>query len=132
MKHGYRGTGLLLLAMGVALPALAQMRVAGPPTETRQVTLPPPPQGTAREREQAEERREEPQRVRRLEDKPAAAPAKPPVAARPVVYDSQGRRVHGVRQAGPNRVLDERTGRYHATVPSGDGQRIVGKDGGAP
>jgi hypothetical protein len=41
------------------------------------------------------------------------------------VYDRNGRLIPGMKAAGANRVLDTRTGRYHDTVPIGDGQRIV-------
>jgi hypothetical protein len=40
------------------------------------------------------------------------------------VYDRQGRIIPGVKQVGPNRVLDTRTGRYYDAIPSGDGQQI--------
>ncbi|HBK45857.1 MAG TPA: classical arabinogalactan protein 4, partial [Xanthomonadaceae bacterium] len=49
----------------------------------------------------------------------------PPSPAAPAkVYDRRGRPMTGMKPAGPNRVLDTRTGRYYNTVPSGDGQRI--------
>lgn len=50
------------------------------------------------------------------------APATTPTPAK--VYDRGGRLIPGAVQVGPNRVLDTRSGRYHSTVPSGDGQRI--------
>jgi hypothetical protein len=51
-------------------------------------------------------------------------PAPPATTAPPKVYDRHGRIVPGMKQAGPNRVLDTRTGRYYDAVPTGDGQRI--------
>jgi hypothetical protein len=58
---------------------------------------------------------------------PASAAARADAATerRPVkLYDRGGRLIPGAVQVGPNRVLDTRSGRYHSTVPSGDGQRI--------
>jgi hypothetical protein len=40
------------------------------------------------------------------------------------VYDRHGRILPGVKQVGPNRVLDTRTGRYYDSLPSADGQQI--------
>ncbi len=48
----------------------------------------------------------------------------PATTAPPKVYDRNGRIVPGMKQVGPNRVLDTRTGRYYDAVPSGDGQQI--------
>ncbi|MHC9017137.1 classical arabinogalactan protein 4, partial [Stenotrophomonas bentonitica] len=51
------------------------------------------------------------------------APMRGP-AVQSKVYDRNGRIIPGVKQVGPNRVLDTRTGRYYDAVPSGDGQQI--------
>lgn len=42
----------------------------------------------------------------------------------PKVYDRHERIIPGARPAGPNRVLDTRTGKYYDAIPSGDGQQI--------
>ena len=120
--------GCLLLALAAPLHAQAQFKPSPAPTETRPVSLPPPSRpasdasgqaaDNARLREQLEQ------------SSPANAAARPKPAARPQtaavpVYDQQGRRLNGMRPAGPGRVMDTRTGRYHDTVPSGDGVRIV-------
>ncbi|WP_282276672.1 classical arabinogalactan protein 4 [Stenotrophomonas sp. PS02297] len=119
---------LLLLAMLATTPALAQLKPLPPPTETRPVSLPPPSKpaseasGQAADNERLRERLERPAPA----GKPAARPAaKPQPAAQVPVYDHDGRRLNGMRPAGPGRVMDTRTGRYHDTVPSGDGVRIV-------
>ena len=62
-----------------------------------------------------------PGRAARVRPRPAAKPQ----TAQVPVYDQEGRRLNGMRPAGPGRVMDTRTGRYHDTVPSGDGVRIV-------
>lgn len=61
---------------------------------------------------------------------PTRGPASPAIpqgvpAMAPMVYDRQGRLLPGLQPAGPNRVLDTRTGRYYDAVPAGDGMRIV-------
>lgn len=45
--------------------------------------------------------------------------------ATPMVYDRNGRLLQGMQPAGPNRVLDTKTGRYYDAVPAGDGMRVV-------
>lgn len=46
-------------------------------------------------------------------------------AGAPMVYDRNGRLLQGMQPAGPNRVLDIKTGRYYDAVPAGDGMRVV-------
>jgi len=48
---------------------------------------------------------------------PAPVVAPPPSTAPTKVYDRDGRIIPGVKPAGPGRVFDSRTGRYHDTVP---------------
>ncbi|MCH1909620.1 MULTISPECIES: classical arabinogalactan protein 4 [Stenotrophomonas] len=119
---------LLLTTLLAATPALAQLKPTPAPTETRPVSLPPPSKPASDASGQAADNA----RLReRLEDSAGkAAPARPRPAAKPQtaqvpVYDQEGRRLNGMRPAGPGRVMDTRTGRYHDTVPSGDGVRIV-------
>ncbi|MGE8218294.1 MAG: classical arabinogalactan protein 4 [Stenotrophomonas acidaminiphila] len=119
---------LLLTTLLAATPALAQLKPTPAPTETRPVSLPPPSKPASDASGQAADNA----RLReRLEDSAGkAAPVRPRPAAKPQtaqvpVYDQQGRRLNGMRPAGPGRVMDTRTGRYHDTVPSGDGVRIV-------
>ena len=123
---------LLLLAMLAAAPAMAQLKPAPPPTQTRPVSLPPPSRpasdasGQAADNARLRERLERPALGDRPAAKPTAKPAaKPSPTAAVPVYDHDGRRLNGMRPAGPGRVMDTRTGRYHDTVPSGDGVRIV-------
>ncbi|MGE4459188.1 MAG: classical arabinogalactan protein 4 [Stenotrophomonas sp.] len=119
---------LLLTTLLAATPALAQLKPTPAPTETRPVSLPPPSKPASDATGQAADNA----RLReRLEDSAGkAAPVRPRPAAKPQtaqvpVYDQEGRRLNGMRPAGPGRVMDTRTGRYHDTVPSGDGVRIV-------
>ncbi|WP_425479845.1 hypothetical protein [Xanthomonas maliensis] len=64
---------------------------------------------------------------------PTHGPATTPVApagsqvptSTPMVYDRNGRLLHGLQPAGANRVLDTRTGRYYDAVPAGDGMQLV-------
>ncbi len=127
-EYPMRRIALLSIAMLAATPAMAQLKPTPAPTETRPVSLPPPSKpasdasgqaaDNARLREQLEQ------------SSPANAAARPKPAARPQtaavpVYDQQGRRLNGMRPAGPGRVMATRTGRSHDTVPSGDGVRIV-------
>lgn len=119
---------LLLTTLLAATPALAQLKPTPAPTETRPVSLPPPSKPASDASGQAADNA----RLReRLEDSAGkAASARPRPAAKPQtaqvpVYDQEGRRLNGMRPAGPGRVMDTRTGRYHDTVPSGDGVRIV-------
>jgi len=55
---------------------------------------------------------------------PAQALPAPRTTAPARVYDREGRIIPGVQQAGPNRVFDSRTGRYHDSVPQGADSRI--------
>jgi len=123
---------LLLLGLVAAAPALAQLKPPPAPTATRPVSLPPPSKpasdasGQAADNARLRERLERPA----LGDAPAPKPAAKPQPARATpVYDSNGQRLNGMRPGGPGRVMDTRTGRYHDTVPSGDGVRVVKKDG---
>lgn len=127
-EYPMRWIALLSIAMLAATPAMAQLKPTPAPTETRPVSLPPPSKpaseasGQAADNERLRERLERPAPA----GKPAARPAaKPQPAAQVPVYDHDGRRLNGMRPAGPGRVMDTRTGRYHDTVPSGDGVRIV-------
>lgn len=64
---------------------------------------------------------------------PTRGPAQTPVApagsqvpaSTPMVYDRNGRLLQGMQPAGPNRVLDTKTGRYYDAVPAGEGMRVV-------
>ncbi|MGB3394308.1 MAG: classical arabinogalactan protein 4 [Stenotrophomonas sp.] len=117
----------LLLATALPLTAQAQLKQPPSPTQTRPVSLPQPSKISAND--DRTQRSESPT----VGTPPASTPTPitKPVAQRPV-YDEHGQRVNGMRQAGANRVVDSRTGRYYDTVPSGDGQRIVKQDGGGP
>lgn len=57
-------------------------------------------------------------------ESPATLPATPASTAPAKVYDREGRILPGVRPAGPNRVFDTRTGRYHDAVPNYGGQQV--------
>lgn len=119
----------LCLALGTA-----QAQIAAPPspTATRPVTLTPAP---------ARPSTAQPPLTRSppvapvpdsLDDRPQApkipahGPSVPPKAPPPGpplrVYGANGLPLNGLRQAGPNRVFDPRTGRYHDAVPIGGGQ----------
>jgi hypothetical protein len=50
---------------------------------------------------------------------PATVTPPPATTAPPKVYDRDGRIVPGVKPAGPNRVFDSRTGKYHDVGPGG-------------
>ncbi|QJD68975.1 hypothetical protein HG421_15520 [Xanthomonas campestris pv. badrii] len=103
----------------IATPAPAQPKVAPPRALQPSNALPPVPS--------------------QLSQRPAApsiptrGPAATPVApagsevptATPMVYDRNGRLLQGMQPAGPNRVLDTKTGRYYDAVPAGDGMRVV-------
>ena len=118
--------GCLLLALAAPLHAQAQFKPSPAPTETRPVSLPSPSKSSSDDDKGGQAQREEPLGTQAAS---SATPAKPQTAQVPV-YDQEGRRLNGMRPAGPGRVMDTRTGRYHDTVPSGDGQRIVRKGGG--
>jgi len=127
-EYPMKRIALLLTTLLAATPALAQLKPTPAPTETRPVSLPPPSKPANDASGQAADNA----RLReRLEDSAGkAAPVRPRPAAKPQtaqvpVYDQEGRRLNGMRPAGPGRVMDTRTGRYHDTVPSGDGVRIV-------
>lgn len=119
---------VLMLAVASPLTVQAQLKPLTAPTATRPVTVTPPAgkapaPGALPGSDQA---------IReRLGSHPinSEGPSDTPVIAQPAaplrVYDSKGRLRNGMTPAGQNRVLDTRTGRYHDTVPSGDGQRIV-------
>lgn len=134
---------LILLAALLPVAATAQLRQppsptetravslpssspASSPTETRAVSLPTPPREQTVEDKEERSQPKAPARPARpvVNTKPKPKPVVVPQATRPV-YNSNGQQVNGMRQAGPNRVLDTRTGRYYNTVPSGTGQRIV-------
>jgi|ThiBioDrversion2_2_1062182.scaffolds.fasta_scaffold00158_66 hypothetical protein len=128
-EYPMRRIALLSIAMLAATPAMAQLKPTPAPTETRPVSLPPPSKPASDASGQAADNA----RLReQLEQSGSgnAATARPKPAAKPQtaevpVYDQEGRRLNGMRPAGPGRVMDTRTGRYHDTVPSGDGVRIV-------
>ena len=91
------------------------------------MSLPSPSKSSSDDDKGGQAQREEPLGTQAAS---SATPAKPAAVRQRPVYDEHGRRMEGMRQAGENRVMDTRTGRYHDTVPSGDGQRIVRKGGG--
>ncbi len=133
---------LILLAALLPVAATAQLRQPPSPTETRAVSLPssspaasptqtravsvPPPREQAADDKEERSKTKSPARPARpvVNSKPKPKPVVVPQTSRPV-FNSNGQQVNGMRQAGPNRVLDTRTGRYYNTVPSGTGQRIV-------
>ena len=130
----------LFLLSALLLPALASAQLASPssPTATRSATTvsPPPPPAAP----------QPPRAVQPAPPSPVQAPrpiASPPPAAGPIrstgpaqvvappastapakVYDRDGRIIPGVKPAGPNRVFDSRTGRYHDSVPQGVDSRV--------
>ncbi|WP_448141907.1 classical arabinogalactan protein 4 [Stenotrophomonas bentonitica] len=125
MKRFFRGA--VSLAMLLPLIAAAQMPAPRKATDTRPVTpvvpapapLPAPVKTPAQTSQQL--------RTHPIQSQGPAQvvpPAPPATTAPPKVYDRHGRIVPGMKQAGPNRVLDTRTGRYYDAVPTGDGQRI--------
>lgn len=116
-----------LLVLLPVPPVHAQLKPAAAPTATRAVHLPAPsrPRAADNDTAAAGARQQDPLQSPALRREPAAGPGpRPKPLARPV-YDGKGRVLQGMQPAGPDRVLDVRTGRYHRTVPSGDGQRIV-------
>lgn len=134
----------LAVSLLVLAPLLATAQIAAPrnPTDTRPVTAPAPTQAplpTPVRPAPADSLsgRMEPvktpaQTGQQLRTHPIQSqgpaqvqPFTPPTTTAPAkVYDRHGRIVPGMKQVGPNRVLDTRTGRYYDAVPSGDGQRI--------
>lgn len=142
MRHSKPlATAIALVCFTASLPAAAQI---GPPTQTRSTTqvIPPPPPPPPPPRQVEPARSVPPPAMptslsQRQQAAPVQAPQKPVtsskqgddntqrIGATPAkVYDRNGRELHGMEQAGANRVRDSRTGRYYDTVPMGDGQRI--------
>ena len=134
-----------LLLFGVLLVpaiALAQMTAPSSPTATRGGTslAAPPPPTPAQPVPPVQPTRPVPQTLPapRQTPRPAVSPPAGPIrstgpaqvmpaprtTAPTKVYDRDGRIIPGVQQAGPNRVFDSRTGRYHDSVPQGGDSRI--------
>jgi hypothetical protein len=119
--------GAVSLAVLVPLGAAAQMPAPRKPTETRPVTTPVPAQAPMPAPVKTPAQTTQQLRTHPIQSQGPAQvvpPAPPATTAPPKVYDRHGRIVPGMKQAGPNRVLDTRTGRYYDAVPTGDGQRI--------
>lgn len=117
----------LTIAVLVPLGAAAQMPPPRKATETRPVTSPAPAQAPLPAPVKTPAQTTQQLRTHPIQSqRPAQVvpPAPPATTAPPKVYDRHGRIVPGMKQAGPNRVLDTRTGRYYDAVPTGDGQRI--------
>ncbi|WP_369977102.1 hypothetical protein [Xanthomonas bundabergensis] len=121
----------LIRVAAIAALATAQSLDSAPssPTATRQSTTlqSAPAARTAPVSSSLDDRPQaSPSSVRKpAKAKPSPANAAAAADRRPVkLYDRSGRLIPGAVQVGPNRVLDTRSGRYHSTVPSGDGQRI--------
>lgn len=127
----------LTLSILALLPLAAAAQIAAPrkPTDTRPVTAPqtparPVPADGLSSGPQPVVPPTQPMQKLQTHPIPTQGPAQvvppaPPATTAPAkVYDRHGRIVPGMQQAGPNRVLDTRTGRYYDSVPTGDGQRI--------
>jgi len=129
----------LAVSLCVLAPVIASAQIAAPrnPTDTRPATVPAPTRAPTPTPADSLSGRMEPvktpaQTTRQLGTHPiqSQGPAQvqpftpPATTAPPKVYDAHGRIVPGMKQVGPNRVLDTRTGRYYDAVPSGDGQRV--------
>ncbi|MCD7099287.1 classical arabinogalactan protein 4 [Stenotrophomonas sp. MMGLT7] len=126
------------LVLGCSLAAAAGAQVPGgsSPTATRPPpVIAPAPAAPVQSRPQTAvpstlSQRTTPPAARKAAAVPAPAAANPPAPASlqppPYVriYDRNGRLVPGAVQAGPGRVLDTRTGRYHDAAPGQDGLRI--------
>jgi hypothetical protein len=117
------------LSLLVLLPLGAAAQIAAPrnPTDTRPVSSPvaspaPTPTPVPTPAQTTQQLRTHP--IQSQGPAQVVPPAPPATTAPPKVYDRHGRIVPGMKRAGPNRVLDTRTGRYYDAVPSGDGQRI--------
>lgn len=131
----------LAAALLVLLPLTAAAQIGPPPrpTATRPVVTPQPapqppavqpvPVDSLSDRmapvKSSSQTQQQQLRTHPIQSKGPAQPAPlqgPAVQSK--VYDRHGRIIPGVKQVGPNRVLDTRTGRYYDAVPSGDGQQI--------
>ena len=128
MQRPLQRIAMLIAICICPLAVQAQIKPAAPPTATRPVSVPAPVRPTTAPAVV-------PISDQAMRDQLASHPissegsSTAPAIAQPVaplrVYDSKGQLRNGMQPAGQNRVLDTRTGRYHDTVPSGDGQRIV-------
>jgi hypothetical protein len=110
----------------------APLRMLGSAEASSGNSLPPPQSGRpASVRQGAAQRTDSTFKV--ASDTGLASPAlERPASARPKiptppprVMDARGQQIPGAVQLGPNRVMDPRTGRIYATVPNGDGQRVI-------
>lgn len=120
----------LVMLAGLSPLAQAQLKPSPPPTETRPVSQPqPPPLSTAPAAEPDKEAA--PATPPRPANKPRPRPIAQPAPAPRPIYDSKGQPAPQMRQAGANRVMDTRTGKYYDTVPSGTGQQVVPPPSGA-
>ena len=129
-------------ALWLLLPAAAMAQIGPPPnpTATRPVVVAPPtpaplpspvrPAPVDSLSGQLAPVKSNSQLQQQLQTHPIQArdngPAQPiqGPTPQPKVYDRHGRIIPGARPAGPNRVLDTRTGKYYDAIPSGDGQQI--------
>jgi hypothetical protein len=123
MTSSFRRSIALAAGLLLATPVLAQAPFKpASPTATRPAPATPAPATPASPQQQ--------QIRQKLATHPikSTGPSQPTVLevpkAPPRVYGRTGQLLHGMKQAGPNRVLDTRTGRYYDAVPSGDGVRI--------
>lgn len=123
----------LAVSLLALLPMIAAAQIAAPrkPTDTRPAASPVtrPAPTPAPVPAPATPAPVNPQQLRthpiQSQGPARVVPPAPPATTAPIkVYDRHGRIVPGMQQAGPNRVLDTRTGRYYDAVPTGDGQRI--------
>ncbi|WP_303637770.1 classical arabinogalactan protein 4 [Stenotrophomonas tuberculopleuritidis] len=122
----------LALLLSALLPLVAQAQVGAPdPTATRggtrvaPTTTPAPPPARSQPQPQAVPSVQPVQPAQPIRSTGPAQITPTPAATLPdKVYDRNGRIVPGVKPVGPNRVFDSRTGRYHDSVPTGNGQQI--------